>query len=184
MPLRRRLPTRCHGWLPATIQVLTAVALAVIVSRRSVRWRTVWLPAAGLAGLVLTVAARWYIGSFGIAGDPAPQSLWVWIALTGLAVGVLILGWRATQWWRRGASLLTVPMCLLCVALSMNLWVGYFPTVHVAWNQLTAGPLPDQTDRITVTAMQFEGTRPTKGVVVPVITGARASKFKHRRELV
>jgi S-formylglutathione hydrolase FrmB len=66
----------------------------------------------------------------------------------------------------------------------MNLWVGYFPTVHIAWNQLTARPLPDQTDRITVTAMQFAGTRPAKGVVVPVIIGARASQFKHRRELV
>ena len=46
--------------------------------------------------------------------------------------------------WR---LVLAVPLCLLSAALALNLWVGYFPTVQTAWNQLTAGPLPDQTDR-------------------------------------
>ncbi len=31
---------------------------------------------------------------------------------------------------------------------------------HIAWTQLTARPLPDQTERMTVTAMQFAGTQP------------------------
>ena len=47
-----------------------------------------------------------------------------------------------------------MPLCLLSAALALNLWVGYFPTVQTAWNQLTAGPLPDQTDQATVAAMQ------------------------------
>lgn len=173
-----------HGWVPAAIQVLCALVLAAAVGWRSARWRTVWLPAGLLTGIALAVAAHSYITSFGIAGDAAPWSLWVWTALAGLAVAVLLLGWRSAPWWRRGASVLAIPMCLLCVALAMNVWVGYFPTVRNAWNQLTARPLPDQTDRITVTAMQFAGKRPTKGVVVPVAISARASKFKHRRELV
>ena len=42
-------------------------------------------------------------------------------------------------------------------ALVLNLWVGYFPTVQTAWNQLTAGPLPDQTDLATVNAMAAKG---------------------------
>ena len=53
-------------------------------------------------------------------------------------------------------SVLAVPLCLLSAALALNLWVGYFPTVQTAWNQLTAGPLPDQTDQATVTAMQTD----------------------------
>jgi S-formylglutathione hydrolase FrmB len=68
--------------------------------------------------------------------------------------------------------------------LALNLWVGYFPTVSAAWNQLTAGPLPDQIDRLKVTAMQVKGTKPTKGVVVPVTINADASRFPHRPELV
>ena len=65
-------------------------------------------------------------------------------------------------------SALALPLCLLCAALALNLWVGYFPTVQNAWNQLTAGPLPDQTDTVTVTAMQRQHSIPAKGTVVPV----------------
>jgi S-formylglutathione hydrolase FrmB len=68
--------------------------------------------------------------------------------------------------------------------LALNLWVGYFPTVQTAWNQLTAGPLPDQTDQTTVVAMEQKHQIPAKGVVVPVNIGSTASGFKHRGELV
>ena len=42
-------------------------------------------------------------------------------------------------------------------ALALNGWVGYFPTVLAAWDQLTSQPLPDQIDRLRITAMQLEG---------------------------
>src|SRR5262249_11941616 len=44
--------------------------------------------------------------------------------------------------------------------------------------------LPDQIDRLRVTAMQVSGFKPTKGVVVPVNISADASHFPHRQELV
>lgn len=173
-----------HGWLPAVIQILAAAAVGWAIGWRSRRWRTVWLPVIGVAGVALALWAYWYIGSVGVAGDPAPWALWIWIGLSGSASCVLLLGWRGTRWWRRGLSTVAVPLCVLSSALTVNAWVGYFPTVHAAWNQLTAGPLPDQTDRLTVTAMQLAGTRPAKGVVVPVTISATASKFAHRGELV
>ena len=61
---------------------------------------------------------------------------------------------------------------------------GYFPTVQTAWSQLTAGPLPDETDTATVVAMQKRGSVPARGTVVSVDTGDTASHFKHRGELV
>jgi S-formylglutathione hydrolase FrmB len=173
-----------HGSLPVTMQVLTAAVLAYATGWRSRSWRTVWLPAAAIVGTALAAGAYRYIGSLGVAGDPAPYALWMWIALAGLAAGVLVLGWRGARWWRRGLSLLAVPLCLGCAALAMNLWVGYFPTVRTAWSQLTARPLPNQADRITVTAMQLTGARPSNGVVVPVDISADASRFRHRREFV
>ena len=75
-----------------------------------------------------------------------------------------------------------MPCCR--AALALNLWVGYFPTVQTAWNQLTAGPLPDQTDQATVAAMQKQPQVPTKGTLVPVNIRATASGFKHRGEFV
>jgi S-formylglutathione hydrolase FrmB len=173
-----------HGWLPVTVQVIAIVVLVAAVGWRTRRWRYVWLPWAALCGVALAVAAYWYVDSEGMAENPAPHGLWIWIGLSGLAAGVLVAGWRGARWWRRGVSTVAVPLSVLCAALALNLWTGYFPTVQTAWNQLTAGPLPDQTDEVTVAAMQRRHVIPAKGTVVPVQISDAASGFKHRGELV
>ena len=118
-----------------------------------------------------------------LAGDPAPSSLWIWIGLSGLAVAVAVLGWRGSRWWRRGVSLLAIPLCLLGAGVALNLWVGYVRTVQDAWNQVTAGPLPDETDMGTVMAMRGKGA-PAHGALVRVSIPDDGSGFKHRTELV
>jgi S-formylglutathione hydrolase FrmB len=173
-----------HGWVPVLVQLVSAAVLIGAIGWRSTRWRARWLPLALACGAALAFWAHFYIESVGVAGDPAPRTLWAWIAMVGFAVGVMVFGWRGARWWRRTVSVLAVPLCVLSSVFALNLWVGYFPTVHTAWNQLTAGPLPDETDRLTVTAMQLAGARPTLGVVVPVSISPRASTFAHRRELV
>jgi S-formylglutathione hydrolase FrmB len=173
-----------HGWLPVAVQVIAGAMVVCAIGRRSRRWRALWLPVSLVGGVVLALWAHCYIGSLGVAGDPAPALLWVWIATTGLALGVVVLGWRGARWWRRGVAIVAVPLCVLSAAFALNLWVGYVPTVRTAWNQLTAAPLPDQTDRVTATAMQRNGARPVNGVVVPVSIPAVASTFKHRGEFI
>jgi S-formylglutathione hydrolase FrmB len=173
-----------HGWIPGTVQAISVTVLLLAVGWRSRRWRLLWLPAAAAAGAGVAAWAHWYITAYGLADDPAPRLLWCWIAFSGAAVAILFLGWRGTAWWRRGASLLAVPLCLLSMGLVLNLWVGYFPTLQTAWNQLTAGPLPDQTDMATVTAMAAQGLQPQHGSLVPVDIPDDASHFKHRGELV
>lgn len=173
-----------HGWFPLTVQVAAAVLLICAVARRSRRWHTRWLPVIVAAALAVSGLARWYVDSLGMAGNAGPAALWIWTGLTALAGGVAMLGWAGAQWWRRAVSVLAVPLCALGCMVTLNKWVGYFPTVHAAWNQLTAGPLIGQTDRLTVTAMQVTHAKPKSGVVVPVDIGSAASGFDHRRELV
>jgi S-formylglutathione hydrolase FrmB len=173
-----------HGWLPVAIQAIAVLLVLGAIGWRSRRWRMWALPAALGVATVVTALSYWYITSLGVAGDPAPTLLWLWIAMSGLAAAVLLLGWPGARWWRRGLAVLSVPLCVLCATLALNDWVGYFPTVLAAWNQLTSGPLPDQIDRLRVTEMQVAGTKPSKGVVVPVNTNADASHFAHRQELV
>lgn len=173
-----------HGWVPTTIQAVAAVVLTLAVGWRSRRWRAVGLPLAAAAGGGAAYATHWYIVDRGLSDEPAPATLWLWIALAGAAAAVLILGWRGAPPWRRGATLLAVPLCVLSAALALNLWVGYFPTVQAAWSQLTSGPLPDQTDPATVSAMAAQRTRPPHGSVVPVVIPSDASHFKHRGELI
>jgi S-formylglutathione hydrolase FrmB len=173
-----------HGWVPGTVQAVTVTVLLLAIGWRSRRWRLLWLPAAAAVGAGITAWAHWYITADGLADDPAPRLLWWWIASSGAAAAILVVGWRGAAWWRRGASLLAVPLCLLSTALVLNLWVGYFPTLQNALNQLTAGPLPDQTDMATVTAMATHGTQLNHGSLVPVTIPEDASHFKHRGELV
>jgi S-formylglutathione hydrolase FrmB len=173
-----------HGWLPLTVQAVAVLILLAAIGWRSRRWRFVWLPVAAGIGVALAATAHWYVSSEGLADDPAPNLLWVWIAATGLSAVVLVVGWRGARWWRRSAAVVAFPLCVLCAGLALNLWVGYFPTVETAWNQATASPLPDQTSQSTVVAMQQLRQIPRQGTVVPVTISATASGFKHRGELV
>ncbi|WP_197497666.1 alpha/beta hydrolase-fold protein [Mycobacterium sp. 1274756.6] len=173
-----------HGWLPLTVQTAAATVLLVALGWRTRRWRRRVLPVAALVGLAAAGGVYGYLAVAGLAEDPAPAGLWVWIALTGLAAVAAVTGWRGARWWRRVLALLAVPLCLLGALLALNRWVGYFPTVQTAVNQLTSGPLPGQTDRATAEAMAATGTVPRTGVVVPVQIPATASGFKHRGELV
>ncbi|BBZ46510.1 membrane protein [Mycobacterium parmense] len=176
-----------HGWLPPTAQGVTLLLIVAAIQWRKRRWLKRVLPAALAAAVAVTALAYRYIASLGVAGDPAPTSLWLWIAMSGLAVAVLVLGWVGVRWWRRAVAFVSIPLCALCAGLALNQWVGYFPTALAAWNQLTSVPLPDQIDRLRVTEMQVAGTRPAKGVVVPVDiddSAPFASHFRHRQELV
>ena len=172
------------GWLPVVAQLITLVSVVAAVGSHSQRWCRVWLPGAALVGSGFVVVVDGYIGSIGVVGGPVPHRLLWWVGLTGFSLVVAAAGWRGARWLRRGITVLSVPACALCAALVVNQWVGYFPTVHAAWNQLTVGSLPDQTDRMTVTAMQITGARPSQGVVVPVTISAAASRFRHRDELI
>lgn len=173
-----------HGWLPLTVQALAGLLLVLAIGWRTTGWRLILLPCAAGVGVALAALTHWNIAANGLSGEPAPRQLWVWVALTGLAVGVAVLGWRSAVRWRRVVSVLAVPMTALSAGLMLNLWVGYFPTVQTAWGQLTGGPLPGQTDQATVATMLSSQTVPVTGRVVPITTPSDISKFKHRGELV
>ncbi len=173
-----------HGWIPWTLQVATVIAVATAVRGTFLRGSRWWLPTSAGVGVAVAGTAYLWIRSAGIAEDPVPSAVWAWVGVSG-AVGVLVFaGWRRNRWGHRGVSTLAVVSAMLCAAVSVNGWVGYVPTLGIGWAQLTAAPLPGETDRATVTAMQRTGTVPTKGSVVSVSIDASASGFGHRDELV
>jgi hypothetical protein len=93
-----------HGWLPLTVQVIAGLVLLIAIGWRNRRWRLLWVPVAALVGVMAAMASYWYITTQGLSDDdnPAPYSLWIWIGLTGVALAVLIAGWRGARGWRRG----------------------------------------------------------------------------------
>ena len=69
------------------------------------------------------------------------------------------------------------------MGLTINGWIGYSPTLFAAWNQLTGGALPDETDWTSAMAMRGEPP-PARGVVLRVDIDSDASGFDPRGELV
>ncbi|MCV7178681.1 esterase family protein [Mycolicibacterium sphagni] len=172
-----------HGPLPLVLQAGTCVVLVLAVGVRSRRWWSVWGPGAVLSGGLLALWAYLLITSEGVAGEPAPPMLWIWLGLTGVAALWLVAGWQ-TDWWRRGCALLAVPLSALCAAETVNTWVGYVPTVGAAWSDLVSEAMPDQADGAAVRAMQQAGRLPPKGAVVVATINTSNPTFKHRDELV
>ena len=172
------------GWLPVVIQVLSAAIVLVALGWRSRSWRLRWVPVAAATGVALAAAVYWFVDYEALAEDRAPIVLWLWISLAGVAIVVAVAGWRGARWWRRGASVAAIPLCLLCVALALDTWTGYVPTVSSAWDRVTGATLPDNTDESTAWAMLRRREIPAHGVMVSVRIPADASGFRHRDELV
>ena len=171
------------GWLSLAIQIVTVFALIRVVRGRSRRRLWVTLPTAVAAGMLAAAVAHWYLVDLGLAGEPAPWQLWLWVGLSGLAAVLMLAGWLGRDRDRRGPSLFATSFCLLSLGLTVNGWIGYSPTVYSAWNQLTGGTLPDEIDWDTAAAMQG-GPMPAGGAVVRMDINADASGFDHRQELV
>jgi S-formylglutathione hydrolase FrmB len=173
-----------HGFIPVIIELVTIVALLYTTGWRGRRWRIVSVPLAAAVGVVTGAAVHWYYGTLGIASEPAPWPMWLWVLLTGFAMTIAVIGWRSAGNWRRNASVFAASFCLLSTGLTINSWLGYYPTVYAAWGQLADAPLPDQTDLHGLEVMRRSAVVPTKGAVVPVRSGAEASGFRHRGEWV
>jgi S-formylglutathione hydrolase FrmB len=170
------------GWFPISVEILTIVILIVAIGWRTRRWRLVWVPVSATMGVIAALAARTYMSSEGLASDPAPFELWVWTAVCAGSVAVAALGFRNAHWWRRGLSLMAIPLTLLCALLVLNEWVGYYPSLQKAWGDLTAGPLPDQVDAKDLPGLR--NTHPDTGKLVPIDVPDGGSGFKHRREYI
>ncbi|WP_146100629.1 alpha/beta hydrolase-fold protein [Nocardia nova] len=171
-----------HGWLPLTIEIVAAVLLVVAVVRWGRRWWLIRVPICLALGVVAAFAARTVMNNEGLASDPAPVRLWIWVGVAVAAIALMVVGWPGARWWHRTAAIVAVPFAIASSAVVLNQWVGYYPSVQSAWNALTAGPLPHQTDQDELAAMR--NSHPANGVVVPIDTGDGASGFKHRTEYV
>jgi S-formylglutathione hydrolase FrmB len=170
-----------RGVIPVSVELVTVVALLYAIGRR---WRARWLAVAAVVGLATGVGMHWYYGTLGLASEPPPWHLWLWVGLSGFAIAVAVAGWRGAGWWRRNVAVFAGSFCLLATGLTINGWLGYFPTVSSAWGELTNARLPDQSDWPTVQRMQFKHAAPQRGVIVPIERQVDASGFRHRSEWI
>jgi len=171
------------GWLPTTIQVVAFVAVLGATGWRSRQWRLKRLPVAVVVGLVVMVCAYGYVGYQGWGHD-SPWTMWMWLAITGFALGVVALGWPRAPWWRRVLSVLAVLLCVVSAASVLNASLGYLPTVRTAWERVSGDQPADWIEQSKLAAMVAGHARPTTGTIVSIKTPDAQSGFAHRNELV
>ncbi|KXP14414.1 alpha/beta hydrolase [Tsukamurella pseudospumae] len=169
------------GWLPLSVFALAAVAAAVVLLGHG-RWLRIGLPVCLALGALAAWGADAEMGAQGLAGEPAPVMLWVWLGLTVATLIAAIVRFRSGRPRGRIVSMLAVPLLLIAALLVVNQWVGYYRTVQVAWSALTAGPLPNQTSQGDLPGLR--DTVQKQGRVVPVDIPDDASGFAHRTEYV
>ena len=159
------------------------MVLVVAIGWRSRRWRMISVPVALFVGVALTGAVLVHRGSrvgrrSGAAGHVGVDH----VDRAGRGGGRAGMARRPLG--HRGVSVVAVPLCVLCAALTVNMWVGCFPTVGTAWDRMTGAPLPGETDRATVAELQQQHRAPDWRTIVSVRIPDHASGFKHRDELV
>ena len=173
------------GFVPITLQIIALIALVVGVGRRRRSWLLRWGTVAVLVGVAFAMAVWLVVKNQGWSNEPASAGTVFWVATTGVAVAMAVMGWGgAATWWRRVVSVLAVALAVVCTLSALNTATGYFPTVQVAWRRVTGADPPQLIDEATLAAMTRKGEAPTRGTLVRVDIPSDASGFGHRKELV
>ena len=173
-----------HGWLPVVIQAVVAAIVVVVAWRTPGKYWLRWVALGVACGAALAALAFWFVESQALADGPVVPLPWVWIAALGLVLVLTVTNWRSTGWVRRGVTLIATPLCVLCLAVTVNAWTGYLPTVGSVADRLSGARMPNEVDEATLRDMVRHGDRPSHGMVVSVKIPADASGFRHRDELV
>ena len=166
------------GWFPSALRIAAAAAVLLAVARPGRRWWTRRVPVAAVVAAGIAVLA-------GVVGDaalqqpePLPAEVWVW---TGVAVFALVAALLRGAVWQRGVAVAGMLLAVASAASAVNAFVGYYPTVGVAFDDLAGVPVPSQIDRAQLSSVDPH-TR--HGRVVAVSIPADYSHFAHRLEFV
>ena len=85
------------GWIPLTVYFVTAFALIRACKGRSRSWLLLTVPLAAATGALTAAIGQWLLSDLGMAGEPAPWQLWLWVGLSGLAIVIMVAGWPGTD---------------------------------------------------------------------------------------
>ncbi len=131
-----------NGVIPITIDVLSLVALVLVVSRRPARRWTLTFAIAAVFGAALGFALAWYLGDvkndFGIVLAISTRA-WFAAGVAGVAIALVSL-WRAPR-RRIVLAVAAIGLFSLVSAAGINATIGQYPTVADALGLATTRPL-------------------------------------------
>jgi hypothetical protein len=116
------------GFFPSLVVGLAVLALVAGIDWRGGHWRR-----QVLVGAVAAIALTDLIGLGQLHYDWVPYSFpvryYAWIGVVVFALGASLSG-RRIGWWRRGLSLVAVPLTLMSAIVLINADYQYYPSVE------------------------------------------------------
>lgn len=114
------------GWFPVLLLWLTIAVcvLAVVLRKDALREFAIGIP----VGIVLAVALFLLLHFTGAIPAGAPRSMYVWLIVACLLIGLVLAGWRRANWPRRVAGVLAILLTVLSAGSAANATFQYFPT--------------------------------------------------------
>jgi S-formylglutathione hydrolase FrmB len=114
------------GWFPVFLLWLTIAAcvVAVVLRKDALREFAIGIP----IGIVLAVALFLVLHFTGAIPAGAPRSMYVWLLVACLVIGLVLAGWRRANWPRRIAGVLAILLTVLSAGSAANATFQYYPT--------------------------------------------------------
>ena len=114
------------GWFPVLLLWLTIAVcvVAVVLRKDALREFAIGIP----IGIVLAVALFLLLHFTGAIPAGAPRSMYVWLLVACLVIGLVLAGWRRANWSRRIAGILAILLTVLSAGSAANATFQYFPT--------------------------------------------------------
>jgi S-formylglutathione hydrolase FrmB len=114
------------GWFPVFLLWLTIAAcvVAVVLRKDALREFAFGIP----IGIVIAVALFLVLHFTGAIPAGAPRSMYVWLLVACLVIGLVLAGWRRANWPRRIAGVLAILLTVLSAGSAANATFQYYPT--------------------------------------------------------
>ncbi len=170
------------GWFPVFLLWLTIAVcvVAVVLRKDALREFAIGIP----IGIVLAVALFLVLHFTGAIPAGAPRSMYVWLLVACLVIGLVLAGWRRANWPRRIAGVLAIALTVLSAGSAANATFQYYPTFSRLLGKnanhfLDNDQLKDLRDQVAKT-----GKLPDHGATLAITLPGQGLKFTPRQAYV
>ena len=170
------------GWFPVLLLWLTIAVcvVAVVLRKDALREFAIGIP----VGIVLTVALFLLLHFTGAIPAGAPRSMYVWLIVACLVIGLVLAGWRRANWPRRIAGVLAIALTVLSAGSAANATFQYYPT----FSRLLGKNANHFLDNTQLKALRDQvaktGKLPDHGATLAITIPGQGLKFTPRQAYV
>lgn len=132
-----------NGKGPIVAAVVAVVAVGLVLARRDRRWWIRTAPIAFAVCVAVTLLAWWLLeGVWQPFPDELPLRVVAWFGFAVAGIGLAVVSFWRTTWWRRGGAVVMAVLAVVAAALNVNAYYGQYPSLRGALGLPPANEIP------------------------------------------